>query len=163
MTLSNIFASLPKVYLRSNTVNKTSFKAQFLTLAAPGSACCTVHANTQCGRWQNVFESVFVFSYLRLCPKCIWDQIQLTKPVSKHNFNPILCRWWWWRFRWSDATPLPTADRGKDKCSSYLQTIFGGTFGFKGAANEKFGVQWEIWNKRPNLAPGGVLNCGENL
>ena len=112
MTLSNIFASLPKVYLRSNTVNKTSFKAQF--------------------------------------QPDIVSMMMMTIQVVGRNATVWL-------------KPLPTADRGKDKCSLYLQTIFGGTFGFKGAANEKFGVQWEIWNKRPNLAPGGVLNCGENL
>ena len=63
-------------------------------------------------------------TFLRLCPKCIWDQIQLTKPVSKHNFNPILCRWWWWRFWWSDATRLSEFNRSRPQGEQQQTELF---------------------------------------
>ena len=72
-------------------------------------------------------------TFLRLCPKCIWDQIQLTKPVSKHNFNPILCRWRRWRFWWSDATRLSDFSRSRPQ------------------AEPDRGVQWKIWENLENL------------
>ena len=59
------------------------------------------------------FAICILYLYFVFCPKCICDQIQFTKPVSKHNFNPILCRWWWWRFGWSDATRLSEFNRSE--------------------------------------------------
>ena len=82
-------------------------------------------------------------TFLRLCPKCIWDQIQLTKPVSKHNFNPILCRWWLWRFWWSDATRLSDFSRSRPQAEPDR--------GVQWKIWENFeilrGRQWKIWNK----------------
>ena len=87
----------------------------------------------QCGRWQNVFEFVFVFSYLCLCPKCIWDQIHKYKTsFNAHRSSWTVRRWWLWRFWWSDATrlsdfsrsrPQGEPDRGKGKYSLYLALV----------------------------------------
>ena len=91
MTLSNIFASLPKVYLRSNTVNKTSFKAQFqpdivsmmmMTILVVESNCLSLPAldrkvsSTSSKPRQRQIQFVFANKYFSGRPRCAMENLR---------------------------------------------------------------------------------------